>query len=1028
MPIIARALIGLEPGKAAVMAQCNVRLHVLAILLVTMLATGGPPAWTQDADNELSGLNARVVHLYRQGKYAEALSVAEGAVHAAERRHGSDHPELGTLRNSLGALYRALGRYDEAEAELKRGLEIAEKAVGPDHPNVGAALANLAGLYEDLGRYAEAEPLFKRDIAISEKALGPGHLAVGGGLNNLAALYQRLGRYEEAEPLHRRALGIFEAALGSEHPDLATLLNNLGELYRSQGRDEDAEPLFSRALAIAEKALAPEDPRIATLLSNLAELYRAEARYGDAEPLHRRSLAIREKALGIGHPEVGASLNNLGLLLIAVGRQTEAEPVLQRALAITEQALGPDHPDTALRLNNLAVLRRTQGRDAEAAELHVRGLAIREKALGPDHPDVGQSLNNLAVLAYLQSDWARAAHLWRRSTAIVARRMERGVDRPGQDLTGESRSETEQLSWQFWGLVKAAHRLSQNAPIADGDLRREMFATAQWALASQAATSVAQMAIRGAKGDPALGVLIRERQDLVAEWRNRDRDHRGALARPSERRDRQAETRSLARLAATDARIGAIDRELAVVFPDYAAFASPAPATIDAVQADLRDDEALVLILDTPQWHPLPEDAYIWVVTRGGSRWVRSELGTQSLAREVAALRCGLDAAAWLDDAGARCADLLGSGKAPVHSGPPPFDHERAHKLYKAVFGAVEDLIAGKHLLVVASGPLSKLPFNVLVTEPPVSSDHRTAAWLPRRHALTVLPSVSSLRALRRVARASAATKPMIGFGNPLIEGPDGRYAEQARLARAYESCRQAASSRRPTSAALHRGGVAPLTLRAGLADLAHVKAQIPLPETADELCSVSGSLGGDPGDVRLGDRATEGQVKALSDSGALAQYRIVHFATHGTLAGQLAGTAEPGLILTPPAAATAGDDGYLSASEVAGLRLDADWVILSACNTAAGGASGAEALSGLARAFFYAQARALLVSHWEVDSLATVKLITSTVGTAGHGENIGRAEALRRSMLALIDHGAPQESHPSIWAPFVIVGEGTGR
>jgi len=210
-----------------------------------------------------------------------------------------------------------------------------------------------------------------------------------------------------------------------------------------------------------------------------------------------------------------------------------------------------------------------------------------------------------------------------------------------------------------------------------------------------------------------------------------------------------------------------------------------------------------------------------------------------------------------------------------------------------------------------------------------------------------------------------------------------------------------------------------------GLADVDFLRAQLPLPETRDELCAVARDLGADPGEMRLGARATEREVKALSASGALAQYRIVHFATRGVLAGQLDPKAEPGLILTPPETASEEDDGYLTASEIAALKLDADWVILSACNTAAGGATGAEALSGLARAFFYAQARALLVSHWEVDSAATVKLITGAVSEIARDKRVGRAEALRRAMLALIDNGKPEEAHPAYWAPFVLVGEG---
>jgi CHAT domain-containing protein len=150
----------------------------------------------------------------------------------------------------------------------------------------------------------------------------------------------------------------------------------------------------------------------------------------------------------------------------------------------------------------------------------------------------------------------------------------------------------------------------------------------------------------------------------------------------------------------------------------------------------------------------------------------------------------------------------------------------------------------------------------------------------------------------------------------------------------------------------------------------------------------------------------------------------VLHFATHGAMAGEIEKDREPGLILTPPEAASAEDDGYLSASEIAGLKLDADWVVLSACNTAAGGAASAEALSGVARAFIYAGARALLVSHWAVYSEATVKLVTKAAAEMARDSKVGRAEAMRRAMKALIEKGGV-EAHPAYWAPFVVVGEG---
>jgi CHAT domain-containing protein len=136
----------------------------------------------------------------------------------------------------------------------------------------------------------------------------------------------------------------------------------------------------------------------------------------------------------------------------------------------------------------------------------------------------------------------------------------------------------------------------------------------------------------------------------------------------------------------------------------------------------------------------------------------------------------------------------------------------------------------------------------------------------------------------------------------------------------------------------------------------------------------------------------------------ALENYRVVYFATHGLVAGDVKGIGEPSLVLTLPAQPTAFDDGLLTASEVAQLKLNADWVVLSACNTAAGDKPGAEALSGLTRAFFYAGARALLVSHWSVDSEAATRLTTSSFDVIKSTPGIGRAEALRRAMLAYMN------------------------
>src|SRR5262249_40070129 len=263
----------------------------------------------------------------------------------------------------------------------------------------------------------------------------------------------------------------------------------------------------------------------------------------------------------------------------------------------------------------------------------------------------------------------------------------------------------------------------------------------------------------------------------------------------------------------------------------------------------------------------------------------------------------------------------------------------------------------------------------------------------------------------------------MVGFGNPLLEGSSPAYTELAVRARANSTCPVEVAS----LSAVPRV-VPAFMLRGGLADVAQIRATSPVPETADELCAVAAGLRVPASDIYLGARATVAQVRSLSDAGELQKFHLVHFATHGALAGEVGGSSEPGLIMTPPATPIEADDGYLSASKIAGLKLDADWVILSACNTAAGGSKDAEALSGLARAFFYAGARALLVSHWAVASDATVKLITGAVGRMASDKRIGRSEAMRQSMLAMIDKGEPLEAHPAFWAPFVVVGEGAAK
>ena len=333
-----------------------------------------------------------------------------------------------------------------------------------------------------------------------------------------------------------------------------------------------------------------------------------------------------------------------------------------------------------------------------------------------------------------------------------------------------------------------------------------------------------------------------------------------------------------------------------------------------------------------------------------------------------------------------------------------PFDAELSYKLYQSTFGAIADKIASKRRLsFITNGALTSLPPQLLITSDPTGKTLKDQDWLVRSYAITVLPTVASLQILRQTSTTSAAKKPIIAFADPL-------FSKQARV-----NATQQVSIRGITS--FYNGTQI---------DVATLGENLPqLPGTRTEVEAIAKALKADPSDIKLGLNATETAVKQAN----LAQYRIVYFATHGLVSGELErfaqSQAEPALVLTIPETPTDFDNGLLQASEIALLKLNADWVVLSACNTAADDKPGAEALSGLARAFFYAGARSLIVSHWEVDDEATAQLMINAFQASARDATLSHAEALRQAMLSMIDNAkSDAAANPRLWAPFVVVGE----
>jgi CHAT domain-containing protein/Tfp pilus assembly protein PilF len=928
----------------------------------------------------------------------EAIPVFRQAIAINDSLQQPNRNQAVALRAELGGEHDKLGRLHEAETSLREALAMLDPTLPPI--TVFTVYNNLGNVLWHQGRYHDAEKTHRQALAVWEKT--PSAPGAATSMQNLGIVLMRQGRFAETEALFKRALSIREQVLGPNHKEVAHSLLNLGALLTDvEGRYQEAIPLYKRAIGILAAVLGVESADLAMTLGNLAIAYKHIGQYGESEKLQLQALAIREKTLGPNHQDVALGLNSLGDLYAVQHRWADAEKAQLRSLAIWESVSGPENPDVAIPLNSLGFVYRNEKRFDEAERAFKRALKLRQTAFGPNDPGVAETLDDLSLVAAARDQISSALDYSRKATALLLSDASLAVSAGKTQIGGSTliARDSDIFRHQVAYLsAAAAERI-----VADPAAGREAFTLAQWASQSSAAAAVAQMGIRFAAGDDALAALIRETQDLAAAWSDKDTALTAARSLPAEQQNRATVEQLEKALSDLEAKLASAGTRLQQQFPDYAALSNPKPLTVEAAQKLLGADEALVYFM----LHG--SQSYVFALAKNSFTWRTLPFGAEGASEKVTAFRKGLDVDMIEDQ---NYLESIGKKREL-------FDLATAYDTYAALLGPVDELIKGKHhLLVVPSGSLTALPFHLLLTEKPSAipdfehlDRYRGAPWLIKRQAITVLPSVAGLQVLRVLGRKDQGSKPMIGFGNPVFNPGAAATAERER------GVRKASRLATRSYTDFWQG--------AGV-DRRQLAQSLPqLPETEDELKAVASNLGASPSDIFLGRNATVTAVKQAP----LGDFRVVYFATHGLVAGDVKDLAEPSLALTIPSQPSDFDDGLLTASEVAKLKLNADWVVLSACNTIAGGKPGAEALSGLARAFFYGGARALLVSHWSVASDAATRLMTGTFDALNAQPALGRAEAMRRSMLAFVnDASQPHNAYPAMWGAFSIIGEGAAR
>lgn len=969
----------------------------IAIPATALGATAGPAAPAQRPVSQI----AEELHELRgydtTGDPATALRHIDAVLERARSDRRADPVDLLYAQAVRASALSSLDRSEEALALFRQVDAQLNAHNAPMTPDRASLLQHIGSELGAQGKLDEAVAMTRDALALAEKTAGRDSPEYADALYGLAILDYQMGRQQDAIPKLEEALATARAyslRTGENLEIPATYGFGLAALQLNTADAETAVVTAREAVNWAENHLAPNHRVRIQTVQQLGAILSEAGQFGQAIPILRTTLEERSRILPPDSPQVAMALHVLAYALDNAGMRAEAKPLYDRAVAIFEAKPARDQ------VNGLATMIGQQARIARWEGDVDKALALREKALAVARKYSASPDDQIVLIAELNladtlTDAGRIAEARplidharegltkgtsptnkkRISATVLAARIEARTEDPAAALVmlrealaplrarlldrATARGDVLNLADEFRSAFMQLARIAVRNGAQD-----QAFDALQMANLGDLQGAFSSLAVLQNDYGPEARETIRRYLGLSA----RSRQLRKALDQTLIRGDDKASTDLQAQIATIDAQLREADAQVAVQVPGYAALTAVEPAKLADARKRLGDGQGIVLIGADRT------GLVTFLVTRDAIALGEARVSSRHLLELQQRLRSSVDTG------------LLDNGDAA-------FDRAAAFELYQLLFPqSVRGLLRSvKELEILAPGSLSTVPFSALVTRAPKGSDAdaatlRKTRWLVRDHAVSVMISASPLP--RRTAGA-ARDMTFAGIGAPLL-GP---------------------------TAPLSKAAITELRSSddLGTASLNHLAS---LPGAAEELRSMAGYFGSES-QLLIGNEATETAVKQAP----LDKARVIAFATHGLVGGALRGVVEPALVMTPPAVSSALDDGLLTASEVAQLRLDADWVILSACDTSAGDSENAPTYSGLARAFIAAGSRALLLSHWPVRDDVASRLTLMTVDGARQG--LSRAEALRRAQITVLrDKSVPGGAHPASWAPFVLVGD----